>query len=96
METLLSITIEVLKLVPLILIFYVPALFGVATWKERGENYRYKTGLWFAIGFGVVVLIQLVFRSVSVLQVLATLGMSLFQIAVALSLAALTVYKLAD
>ena len=83
-------------MVPLILIFYVPALMGVAIWKERGESYKTKAALWFAIGFGGVVLIQLVFRSVSALQVISTLGLSFIQIAVALALAALTVYKLAD
>ena len=96
METLINIAIEVLRLVPLILIFYVPALLGVATWKERGEGYKAKAGLWFAVGFGSVVLIHLVFRSVSALQVLSMLGLSLVQIAVALVLATLTVYKLAD
>ena len=81
---------------PLILIFYVPALLGVATWKERGEGYKVKAALWFAIGFGSVVFVHLLFRSVSAVQVLSTLGLSLFQIAVALALAAFTVYKLAD
>ncbi|CAN5601654.1 hypothetical protein BH24ACT21_BH24ACT21_01020 [soil metagenome] len=96
METLISIAVELLKLVPLILVFYVPALLGVATWSERGEGYKAKAGLWFAVGFGGVVFVHLVFRSVSTLQVLSTLGLSLVQIAVALALAALTVYKLAD
>ncbi len=83
-------------MVPLVLIFYVPALMGVAIWKERGESYKTKAVLWFAIGFGSVVLVHLLFRSVSAVQVLATLGISSLQIAVALVLAALTVYKLAD
>ncbi|HZY66378.1 MAG TPA: hypothetical protein VFE21_10935 [Rubrobacteraceae bacterium] len=96
METLINVAVEILRLVPLILLFYVPALLGVATWKERGEGYAVKAGLWFALGIGGVVLIQLMLRSVSALQVLATLGVSLVQIAVALILAALTVYKLAD
>lgn len=96
METFINIGVEVLRLIPLILIFYVPALLGVATWKERGEGYKVKAGLWFALGFGGVALIHLAFRSTSTLQVLSTLGVSLVQIAVALILAALTVYKLAD
>ena len=96
METLINIAVEALRLVPLILIFYVPALLGVATWKERGEGYKVKAALWFAIGFGSVVFVHLLFRSVSAVQVLSTLGLSLFQIAVALALAAFTVYKLAD
>ena len=96
METFINIGVEVLRLVPLVLIFYVPALLGVATWKERGEGYKVKTGLWFAFGFGSVIIVQLLFRNVSAVQVLATLSVSLFQVAAALALAALTVYKLAD
>jgi hypothetical protein len=38
----------------------------------------------------------LMFRSVSAVQVAATVGLSLVQISAALALAALTVYKLAD
>lgn len=96
METIINIGVEVLRLVPLILIFYIPALLGVATWKERGKGYKGKAALWFGLGFGVVLLIQIILRSVSATQVLATLGLSLFQMTVALILAVLTVYKLAD
>ena len=96
METFINIGVEVLRLVPLVLIFYVPALLGVATWKEHGEGYKVKTGLWFAFGFASVTIVQLLFRNVSAVQVLATLSVSLFQVAAALALAALTVYKLAD
>lgn len=96
METLVSIGVEILRLVPLVLVFYVPALLGVATWKERGEGYKVKAGLWFAGGFGGVIFIQLLLRSVSATQVLSTLGTSLVQIAAALVLATFTAYKLAD
>jgi hypothetical protein len=95
-ETLLKLGIEVLRLVPLILAFYVPALLGVALWKERGEGYRAKAFVVFALGFGAIIAVQLLFRSVSAVQVAATVGLSLVQIAAALALAALTVYKLAD
>ena len=88
--------IEVLRLVPLILALYIPALMGVAIWSERAEGYRAKALLTFALGFGAIVAVQLVFRSVSAAQVAATIGLSLVQIAAALALAALTVYKLAD
>ena len=91
-----KIGVEVLRLVPLILALYIPALLGVAIWRERGEGYRAKALLTFALGFGAVVAVQLVFRSVSAAQVAATIGLSLVQIAAALALAALTVYKLAD
>jgi hypothetical protein len=95
-EVLLKLGVEVLRVVPLILAFYIPALLGVAIWKERGEGYRAKALLMFALGFGAIIAVQLLFRSVSALQVAATIGLSLVQIAAALALAALTVYKLAD
>ncbi len=90
------IAVEVLRLVPLILAFYIPALLGVAIWRERGEGYRWKAALMFALGFGAIIGVQLLLRSVSALQVVATIGLSLVQILAALILAALTVYKLAD
>jgi hypothetical protein len=93
---LLRIAVEVLRLVPLILAFYIPALLGVAIWRERGEGYRWKAALMFALGFGAIIGVQLLLRSVSALQVVATIGLSLVQILAALILAALTVYKLAD
>jgi uncharacterized membrane protein len=95
-EILLKLGVEVLWLVPLILAFYVPALFGVVIWKERGEGYRAKALLTFAVGFGAIIAVQILFRSVSAIQVVATVGLSLVQVAAALTLAALTVYKLAD
>jgi hypothetical protein len=95
-ETLLQLGIEALRLVPLILIFYVPALLGVVLWKERGEGYRAKALLTFALGFGAIIAVQVLFRSVSAMQVAAMVGLSLVQIAAALALAAFTVYKLAD
>ena len=96
METLLKLGIEVLRLVPLILAFYVPALLGVVIWKERGEGYRAKALLTFALGFGAIIAVQVLLRSASAMQVAATVGLSLVQISAALALAALTVYKLAD
>ena len=96
METLLKLGIEVLRLVPLILAFYVPALLGVVIWSERGPGYRPKAALMFVLGFGAVIAVQLMFRSASAVQVAATVGLSLVEISAALALAALTVYKLAD
>jgi hypothetical protein len=93
METVLDIGVGILRLVPLILAFYIPALFGMAIWSERGEGYRIKAILWFAIGFGAIVALHVLFRGVSAVQVV---GVSVVQIAAALCLAALTVYKLAD
>jgi hypothetical protein len=95
-EILLKIGVEVLRLVPLILLFYIPALLGVVIWKERGEGYRAKTYFVFALGFGAIIAVQLLLRSASAAQVAASMGLSLVQLASALALAALTVYKLAD
>ena len=86
----------ILRLIPLILAFYIPALFGMATWRERGEGYRIKALLWFTIGFGAIVAVQILFSSVSAVQMVGVVALSLVQISAALSLAALTVYKLAD
>ncbi len=96
MDTLIGLAVEILRLVPLILAFYVPALMGIALLKEHGEGYKVKASLVFAIGFGGIVALQLVFRSVSAPQVASALSVSLLQISLALLLAALTVYKLAD
>ena len=93
METMLDAGVGILRLIPLILAFYVPALFGMATWSE-GD--RTKAILWFAIGFGAIVAVQILFSSVSAVQMVWVVALSLVQIAAALSLAALTVYKLAD
>ncbi|HSL01267.1 MAG TPA: hypothetical protein VK869_13100 [Rubrobacteraceae bacterium] len=96
MEILLKVVIEVLRLVPLILAFYIPALVGVVIWRERGEGYRLKAVIVFAVGLGVIVGVQLLVRSVSALQVATTLSLSIVQILAAMILAALTVYKLSD
>jgi hypothetical protein len=96
MDTFVGFGIEVLRLVPLIIAFYVPALIGMAIMKERGESYRVKASLVFLAGFGGIVALQLMARSASALEVARTIGLSLVQIALALLFAALTVYKLAD
>jgi predicted permease len=95
-EDLLDIGVALLRLVPLILAFFVPALVGMAIWSERGEGYRIKTLLWFGIGFSSIVAMQVVFTGASGIEAAAILGLSLIQILVALALASLTVYKLAD
>ncbi len=96
MDAFIGLAVEVLRLVPLTLAFYVPALVGFAILKERGEGYRVKAALAFALGLGGLVALQLLLRSVSASQVAATLGVSCVQIVFALLLAALTVYRLAD
>jgi hypothetical protein len=96
MEAVLDIGVGILHLIPLILTFYIPALLGMATWSERGEGYRIKAILWFAIGFGAIVLVHVLFSSASAVQVAEVVGLSLIEIAVALYLAALTVNRLAD
>ncbi|CAN5693619.1 hypothetical protein BH18ACT11_BH18ACT11_05020 [soil metagenome] len=96
MDTILDIGVEVLRLIPLILVLYVPALLGMATWSERGEGYRIKALLWFVLCFGAIVAVHISMRSVSAVQVAEVVGLSLVQVAVALALARLTVYRLAD
>ena len=96
MDTLLDIGVGILHLIPLVLLLYVPALLGMATWREGGKGYRIKAILWFAIGFGAIVAAHVMVRSVSAVQVAEVIGLSLVQIAIALILARLTVYRLAD
>jgi hypothetical protein len=93
---LLGIGVGILHLIPLILVLYIPALLGMATWSEKGRGYRVKALLWFVIGFGAVVAVHILFRSVSAVQDAEVIGLSLVQIAIALALARLTVYRLAD
>ena len=96
MEDLLDNGVALLRLVPLILAFFFPALIGTVIWSERGEGYRIKALLWFGIGFGSIVAMHVVFTGASGIKAAAILGLSLVQILAALALAALTVYKLAD
>jgi hypothetical protein len=96
MDTLLNIGVGILRLIPLILLLYVPALLGMATWRERGAGYRLKALLWFVVGLGVIVAVHIILRSVSAVQVAEVIGLSLVQVAIALGLARLTVYRLAD
>lgn len=96
LESFLRLGIDILRLVPLVLIFYVPALLGAAILREKGEDHRMKAGLMFAVGFAVVLGVHLLIRSVSVEQVVQTITVSVLQMAVALLLALVTVYKLAD
>lgn len=91
-----KIAIEVLRLIPMILAFYIPALLGVAIWREKGEAYQIKAALMFIVGFGALTAVHVMLRSVSALQVAGVIGLSLVQILAAMVLAALTVYKLAD
>ena len=96
MDNLIGLAVEILRLVPLILAFYIPALLGIAIFKEHGEGYRFKAALVLSLGLGGILFLRLGFRSVSASQVVGALSVSVVQIALALVLAALTVYKLAD
>lgn len=96
METLVGIIAGVLQHLPGVLAFYIPALFGTVLLRERGKGYRLKAGLWFVLGFGSIIGVHIMLRSVSLEQVATLIGVSLLQIAVALALARLTVYRLAD
>ena len=96
MYTLLDVGIWILRLVPLILLLYIPALLGMAIWSERGEGYRIKALLWFVVGLGAIVGANLLLQSDSLAQFAEVVGLSVLQITVALLLARLTVYRLAD
>lgn len=96
LETFLRVGIDILRLVPLVMIFYIPALLGSALMREKGAGYKKKAGVVFVGGFALILGIHLLIRNVSVEQVLATIGTSFLQMAVALLLALFTVYKLAD
>jgi hypothetical protein len=96
MENVLDIGVGILHLIPVILLFYIPALFGMAIWSERGGGYRIKALLWFAVGFGMIVAVQILFSGDSAVQAAGIAGLSLLEIVIALALARLTVYRLAD
>jgi hypothetical protein len=95
-EDVLDIVVVLLKLVPMILAFYIPAMIGTVIWREGDAGYKVQAFLWFVVGFGLVTLLHVVFTSSSAPQVATTLGLSVVQIAAALALARLTVYRLAD
>ncbi len=91
-----DVVVVVLRLVPMTLAFFVPALIGTVIWHERDAGYRVQALLWFAVGFGLLTVVYIAFTSASAPQVATTLGLSVVQILAALILARLTVYKLAD
>ena len=96
MEDVVDVVVVILRLVPMILAFYIPALIGTVIWRERDAGYRVQALLWFAVGFGLLTLVYIIFTSTTAPQVAATLSLSVVQILAALVLARLTVYKLAD
>ena len=96
MEDILDVVVVILRLVPMILAFYIPALIGTVIWRERDAGYRVQALLWFAVGFGLLTVVYIIFTSTTAPQVATTLGLSVVQILAALVLARLTVYKLAD
>jgi len=95
-EDLLDVMVVLLRLVPMILAFFIPALIGTVIWRERDAGYRVQAFLWFTVGFALLTLLYIVLTSSSTPQVAATLGLSVVQITAALVLARLTVYKFAD
>ena len=96
MEDVLDVVVVVLRLVAMILAFYIPALIGTVIWRERDAGYRVQALLWFAVGFGLLTVVYIIFTSTTAPQVATTLGLSVVQILAALALARLTVFKLAD
>ena len=96
MEDILDVVVVILRLVPMVLAFYIPALIGTVIWRERDAGYRVQALLWFAVGFGLLTVVYIIFTSTTAPQVATTLGLSVVQVLAALILARLTVYKLAD
>lgn len=96
MEALLDVLVWVLRLVPMTLLFFVPAMIGTVIWRERDAGYGLQALLWFGIGFALLTVVHIVFTSTSAPQVAATVGLSVVEILAALVLARLIVYKLSD
>ena len=96
MEDLLDVLVWVLRLVPMTLLFFVPAMIGTVIWRERDAGYGLQAFLWFGIGFALLTGVHIVFTSTSAPQVAATVGLSVVEILAALVLARLSVYKLSD
>lgn len=96
MEILVNALVQVLRLVPLVLAFYIPALMGVVILRERGESYLLKAILVLVIGCGGIIAIHFMLLDTSALQMIETLLISLVQIACALALASFTVYRLSE
>lgn len=96
MDTFISLIVVVLNHVPLVLAFYIPALLGAVVWKEKSRAHRVKAGIILLLGFGIIIWVKLVFRAFSVVQAVEILGVSAIQVSIALLLAYLTAYKLAD
>ena len=96
MENLIEIVAWVLRLVPMTLLFFVPAMIGTVIWRERDAGYRLQALLWFAVGFVFLTLVHIIFAINSATQVAATMGLSVIQFLAALVLARLTVYGLSD
>ncbi len=96
MEDVLDVVVVFLRLVPMTLAFFVPALIGTVIWRERDAGHRVQALLCFAVGFGLLTVVYIVFTSTSAPQVATTLGLAVVQILAALVLARLTVYKLSD
>jgi hypothetical protein len=95
-EALLDVLVWVLRLVPMTLLFFVPAMIGTVIWRERDAGYGLQALLWFGIGFALLTVVHIVFTSTSAPQVAATVGLSVVEILAALVLARLIVYKLSD
>ncbi len=94
MEDVLNVSVWILRLIPMTLLFFVPAMIGTVIWRERDVGYRLGALLWFSVGFALLTVVHIVFTSNSAAQVAATVGFSAIQILAALVLARLTVYKL--
>lgn len=96
MDILVSIVVAILNHLPIVTAFFIPALIGLVFLREKGSAYRLKAALTFLLGFGAIVWIKLVFKSFSAVQTAEIIGLSAIQVSVALALAYVAVYRLAD
>jgi hypothetical protein len=93
-EFLIDLLVDVLRLIPLILAYYIPAMLALIIWRERSPGWRIKIPAILLLGFGFIAGVKLVFQPGVEVSVLALV--SAVQISAALFFAYLTVYKLAD
>lgn len=89
-----NLAVEFLRLIPLVLAYYLPAMLALILLRERGSGYRVKAPAILALGFGIIIYVKLLLQPGS--EYLGLLLVSAIQISLAMLFAFITVYKLAD
>ena len=96
MRDVLDVLVVVLRLVPMTLLFFVPAMIGTVIWRERDAGYRLQALLWFVVGFTLLTVIHVVFIFFYDKDLSEIFCLSVVEMLAALALARLTVYRLSD